>query len=142
MIILSRLKSILYLFIFLGFTQYLISQDFFDDQKILGVDEAFKLQTTQLKSQNKIIWFIKENYFLYKDSIRIKQNDNELGFHFLSKSEKYKDIFLGDSEIFRTELIIEIQNNLKQGDEIKIDFQGCAENIYCYSPVQRKIIFR
>ena len=141
MFIYKSLNSILYLFIFLGFTQYLISQNFFDDQKILEVDKAFELQTAQLKNQNKIVWLIEDNYFLYKDSIKIKHNDNELGLLFLTKSEKYADIFLGDSEIFRTELVVEIQYNFRQGDALKIDFQGCAENIYCYSPVQRKIIF-
>ena len=141
MFIYRSLNSILYLFIFLGFTQHLISQNFFDDQKILEVDKAFKLQTTQLKSQNKIVWLIEDNYFLYKDSIKIKHKDNELDFHFLTKSEKYADIFLGDSEIFRSELVVKIQHSLRQGDGLKIDFQGCAENIYCYSPVQREIIF-
>ena len=67
MFIYKSLYSILYLFIFLGFTQYLISQNFFDDQKILEVDKAFELQTAQLKNQNKIVWLIEDNYFLYKD---------------------------------------------------------------------------
>ena len=140
MSIYRSLNSILYLFIFLGFTQHLISQNFFDNQKILEVDKAFELQTTQLKNQNKIVWLIEDNYFLYKDSIKIKHNDNELGL-FLTKSEKYVDIFLGDSEIFRTELVVEIKHSFRQGDALKIVFQGCAENIYCYSPVQREIIF-
>ena len=142
MFIYRRLISILYLFIFLGFTQHLISQNFFENQKILDVDEAFELHTSQLKSQNKIVWFIKDNYFLYKDSIKIKHNDKELDLHFVTKSEKYADIFFGNSEIFRSELIIDIQHNFRQGDVLKIDFQGCAENIYCYSAVQREIIFR
>ena len=135
------LNSILYLFIFLAFTQHLISQNFFDNQKILEVDKAFELQTKQLKNQNKIVWLIEDNYFLYKDSIKIKHNDNELSLLFLTKSEKYADIFLGDSEIFRTELVVEIKHSFRQGDALKIIFQGCAENIYCYSPVQREIIF-
>ena len=141
MSIYRSLNSILYLFIFFAFTQHLISQNFFDNQKILEVDKAFELQTTQLKNQNKIVWLIEDNYFLYKDSIKIKLNDNELGLLFLTKSEKYADIFLGDSEIFRTELVAEIKHSFRQGDALKIIFQGCAENIYCYSPVQREIIF-
>ena len=111
MSIYRSLNSILYLFIFLSFYSALNIPEFFDNQKILEVDKAFELQTTQLKNQNKIVWLIEDNYFLYKDSIKIKHNDNELGLLFLTKSEKYVDIFLGDSEIFRTELVVEIQHS-------------------------------
>ena len=88
MFIYRSLNSILYLFIFLAFTQHLISQNFFDDQKILEVDKAFELQTAQLKNQNKIVWLIEDNYFLYKDSIKIKHNDNEFCLLYTSPSPR------------------------------------------------------
>ena len=112
---------------------------FLQENKILPANEAFKINV--MKEGNEIIvsWDIKEKYYLYADSIKIKQNQNLIKHRLLigSKNE-IEDEFFGKTEIFKN--ILKISVTAKSNNaEYEVLYQGCAELGVCY-PIQRYLI--
>jgi thiol:disulfide interchange protein DsbD len=128
------LRSILYSFVFLS--EFIFSNAQFLEKDILGVDDAFVVDS--LIEENKVLisWDIKPGYYLYKKSILIKSGNDTLEHSYVLKDEsQISDEFFGESIILKGALKVEaelLDVNLANLQSIKVIYQGCAEGKYCY----------
>ena len=128
------LRSLLYSFVFLS--EFIFSNAQFLEKDILGVDDAFVVNS--LIEENKILisWDIKPGYYLYKKSILIKSGDDPIKHRYMLKDEsQISDEFFGESTIFKGALEVEaelLDVNLFKLQGIQVIYQGCAEGKYCY----------
>ena len=128
------LRSLLYSFVFLS--EFIFSNAQFLEKDILGVDDAFVVDS--LIEENKVLisWDIKPGYYLYKKSILIKSGNNTLEHSYVLKDEsQISDEFFGESIILKGALKVEaelLDVNLANLQSIKVIYQGCAEGKYCY----------
>ena len=128
------LRSLLYSFVFLS--EFIFSNAQFLEKDILGVDDAFVVDS--LIEENKVLisWDIKPGYYLYKKSILIKSGNDTLEHSYVLKDEsQISDEFFGESIILKGALKVEaelLDVNLANLQSIKVIYQGCAEEKYCY----------
>ena len=128
------LRSLLYSFVFLS--EFIFSNAQFLEKDILGVDDAFVVDS--LIEENKVLisWDIKPGYYLYKKSILIKSGNDTLEHSYVVKDEsQISDEFFGESIILKGALKVEaelLDVNLANLQSIKVIYQGCAEGKYCY----------
>lgn len=128
------LRSLLYSFVFLS--EFIFSNAQFLEKDILGVDDAFVVDS--LIEENKVLisWDIKPGYYLYKKSILIKLGNDTLEHSYVFKDEsQISDEFFGESIILKGALKVEaelLDVNLANLQSIKVIYQGCAEGKYCY----------
>lgn len=108
----------------------------YENNKILPAEEVFKINISQTDNKIIIEWDIKDEYYLYSDSIKINRN-NEAVEYMLLKSNKYKieDEFFGKTEIYKNFLRISLNNSANLSNFV-ILYQGCAEAGFCY-PIQK-----
>ena len=128
------LRSLLYSFVFLS--EFIFSNAQFLEKDILGVDDAFVVDS--LIEENKVLisWDIKPGYYLYKKSILIKSGNDTLEHSYVLKDEsQISDEFFGESIILKGALKVEaelLDVNLVKLQCIQVIYQGCAEGKYCY----------
>ncbi len=134
-------KVLLYAFVFLP--GLIFSRAPFIDAKILDVDEAFIFNSSIANNKILVSWNIKPGYYLYKESILIQAGDVVLKHNYTSNSElKITDEFFGESVIFKDNLEVDaelLDVNLGTLNDIKVTYQGCAEEKYCYPKVIKSI---
>ena len=103
-----------------------------ENDKILPADEVFIV--TQ-KKENDILyinWDIKENYYLYLDSIVLKENQKVINFYIEGGDiSNYEDEIFGETKIIKNFLNISFSNASKK-TKVKVFYQGCSEKGFCY----------
>jgi thiol:disulfide interchange protein DsbD len=113
---------------------------------VLPVDEAFAL-TALIEADDSIVllWDIRDAYYLYQSSLLITSADGTvLTGLILPEAEQITDEFFGATAIYRDRLLVEIplqRIGLDPGEsvELLLSYQGCAEKLYCYPPVQKAV---
>ena len=116
-----------------------ISFMYLQDNKIKPADEVFVMSYSEDEDVLKVNWSIEDGYYLYFDSILIKENQKIVDFDVTDGVIiDHEDEFFGETKIIRNILKIssieEIETNL-----IEITYQGCSDRGFCY-PVQNKNI--
>ena len=117
-----------------------ISFMYLQDNEIKPADEVFVMSYSEDGGVLKVNWSIEDGYYLYFDSILIKQNQEIVDFDVTDGMIiDHEDEFFGETKIIRNILEIlssteEIETNL-----IEITYQGCSDRGFCY-PVQNKNI--
>ena len=109
------------------------------DNEIKPADEVFVMSFSEDGGVLKVNWSIEDGYYLYFDSILIKENQKIVDFDITNGMIiDHEDEFFGETKIIRNILEIsfieEIEANL-----IEITYQGCSDRGFCY-PVQNKNI--
>ena len=103
-----------------------------ENDKILPADEVFIV--TQ-KKENDILyinWDIKENYYLYLDSIVLKEDQKVVNFYIEDGDiSNYEDKIFGETKIIKNFLNISFSNASKKRN-VKVFYQGCSEKGFCY----------
>ena len=138
------MKKTLFLIFYLlcgGFTKadQNISLMYLQDNEIKPADEVFVMSYYEDGDVLKVNWSIEDGYYLYFDSILIKENQKIVDFDVTDGMIiDHEDEFFGETKIIRNILEIssieEIETNL-----IEITYQGCSDRGFCY-PVQNKNI--
>ena len=138
------MKKTLFLIFYLlcgGFTKadQNISLMYLQDNEIKPADEVFVMSYSEDEDVLKVNWSIEDGYYLYFDSILIKENQKIVDFDVTDGMIiDHEDEFFGETKIIRNILEIssieEIETNL-----IEITYQGCSDRGFCY-PVQNKNI--
>ena len=138
------MKKTLFLIFYLlcgGFTKadQNISLMYLQDNEIKPADEVFVMSYSEDGDVLKVNWSIEDGYYLYFDSILIKENQKIVDFDVTDGMIiDHEDEFFGETKIIRNILEIssieEIETNL-----IEITYQGCSDRGFCY-PVQNKNI--
>ena len=116
-----------------------ISFMYLQDNEIKPADEVFVMSYSEDEDVLKVNWSIEDGYYLYFDSILIKENQKIVDFDVTDGMIiDHEDEFFGETKIIRNILEIssieEIETNL-----IEITYQGCSDRGFCY-PVQNKNI--
>ena len=116
-----------------------ISFMYLQDNEIKPADEVFVMSYFEDGGVLKVNWSIEDGYYLYFDSILIKENQKIVDFDVTNGMIiDHEDEFFGETKIIRNILEIssieEIEINL-----IEIAYQGCSDRGFCY-PVQNKYI--
>lgn len=116
-----------------------ISLMYLQDNEIKPADEVFVMSYSEDGGVLKVNWSIEDGYYLYFDSILIKENQKIVDFDVTDgKIIDHEDEFFGETKIIRNILEIlsieEIETNL-----IEITYQGCSDRGFCY-PIQNKNI--
>ena len=116
-----------------------ISLMYLQDNEIKPADEVFVISYFEDGGVLKVNWSIEDGYYLYFDSILIKENQKIVDFDVTDGMIiDHEDEFFGETKIIRNVLEIssieEIETNL-----IEITYQGCSDRGFCY-PVQNKNI--
>ena len=116
-----------------------ISFMYLQDNEIKPADEVFIMSYSEDGDVLKVNWSIEDGYYLYFDSILIKENQKIVDFDVTNGMIiDHEDEFFGETKIIRNILEIssieEIETNL-----IEITYQGCSDRGFCY-PVQNKNI--
>ena len=114
-----------------------ISFMYLQDNEIKPADEVFVMSYSEDGGVLKVNWSIEDGYYLYFDSILIKENQKIVDFDVTDGMIiDHEDEFFGETKIIRNILEIssveEIETNL-----IEITYQGCSDRGFCY-PVQNK----
>ena len=116
-----------------------ISFMYLQDNEIKPADEVFVMSYSEDGGVLKVNWSIEDGYYLYFDSILIRENQKIVDFDVTDGMIiDHEDEFFGGTKIIRNILEIssieEIETNL-----IEITYQGCSDRGFCY-PVQNKNI--
>jgi len=121
----------------------LYSSSLFENQnKIPVAEEVFKLSTNNKDGEVFLPWNIKDGYYMYLQSIELKDDEKSIPFEILeSKEELYTDEFFGETKILRDSFKIKAElNSLLNLLDVFIYYQGCSEAGFCY-PVQKNKIY-
>ena len=116
------------------------AQNLFDEKNdILKPSDAF---ATSGYIDNDILyinWRINNGYYLYKNSVKIMNGDNELEYIIIESNEStYEDEFFGKTQILRGELFIRT-SKVENLNNLLIYFQGCSDSGFCYPLQSQKI---
>lgn len=133
------MKQLIFIFfIFISSLGILAEKSFIFSEKnndILPAEEAFGLNFSKKDGNIIALWDIKEDYYLYLNSISIKQEENEIAFKSLEGNIlEHEDEFFGKTKIIKN--LYKISFKVPQsGTKTKLFYQGCSEKGFCY-PVQ------
>jgi len=96
------------------------------------VDQAFQFTALQDNEQLLLRWQIAPGYYLYRERLKFRQNDEVLVAVIPAGIEKLDETF-GLVQVFYG--LLELTLPLRaEGDQIHIEYQGCAEAGLCYPP--------
>ncbi len=116
------------------------------EQVVLSPDEAFILFADAVDGETiQAEWEIADNIYMYRDKFRaeIVAGDAKLGAPVLPPGKKKFDESFGDTEVYYKNANITIpvirEAGPKQTISVKLHYQGCVEDSFCYPP-QQKII--
>ena len=109
------------------------------DNEIKPADEVFIISYSKDGGALKVNWSIEDGYYLYFDSILIKDNQEIVEFDMSDGIIiEHEDEFFGETKIIRKILTISSQRKI-EGNLIEVAYQGCSDRGFCY-PVQNKNI--
>ena len=117
-----------------------VSFMYLQDNEIKPADEVFVMSYSEDEGVLKVNWSIEDGYYLYFDSILIKENQKIVDFDLTDGMIiDHEDEFFGETKIIRN--ILEILSSIEEIETnlIEITYQGCSDRGFCY-PVQNKNI--
>ena len=108
--------------------------------EILDPKDAFKMTITKIEDSLFLNWKIEKTYYLYKNSIKVINEDQSIAFELIGDPIVHKDEFLGETVIFRNNLALKISDQTERNlKNYQVIFQGCAEKRFCYTPIKVKL---
>ena len=114
----------------------------FDEQESIPLaKDVFVISQGQASKSIYISWNIKDGYYMYLDSIKLKDITNNIPFEIVESHQSlFEDEFFGKTEILKKNLTLIInKSDISNSSELLIYYQGCSEDGFCY-PVQKDII--
>ena len=112
---------------------------YLQDNEIKPADEVFVMNYSEDGGVLKVNWSIEDGYYLYFDSILIKENQKIVDFDVTDGMIiDHEDEFFGETKIIRNILEISSKEEIET-NFIEIAYQGCSDRGFCY-PVQNKNI--
>ena len=114
----------------------------FDEQESIPLaKDVFVISQGQASESIYRSWNIKDGYYMYLDSIKLKDITNNIPFEIVESHQSlFEDEFFGKTEILKKNLTLIInKSDISNSSELLIYYQGCSEDGFCY-PVQKDII--
>lgn len=115
------------------------NSSFNNQQEFLDVDEAFIADLLQDETKLNLIFNISDNYYLYRDSIKLIQKaTGALVPLKLPKALDKTDEHYGATKIYLHQLVVDLEKSaLTKNSILELKYQGCAEAGLCYPPQRR-----
>jgi thiol:disulfide interchange protein DsbD len=111
----------------------------YKQEKFLSADNAFKFSYELTENKVVVQWIIAEDYYMYKEKIKVTSNKNQVIYNNSNMSVlKYDEGFEKTMEVYYE--IVEISFDKNKHGEIIIESQGCANEGLCYPLQKEKII--
>lgn len=110
----------------------------------LPVEQAFVFDSEQNNGSLKLIWTIPDDYYLYRDKIKLSYGSEikELSRDYSPATEKQDPLF-GQVWVFHNQAVVNVALSSTTGQptdsEVTINYQGCWEGGICYPPVTKTI---
>jgi thiol:disulfide interchange protein DsbD len=104
-------------------------------------NEVFHLSATRTDAGGvRLHWTIADGTYLYRDDISVTRPDGAVLPLMLPPAEAKDDPFVGETKIYRSTLDVTLApKQLKDAASLRIAYQGCAENVFCYAPLTRTL---
>jgi thiol:disulfide interchange protein DsbD len=94
-----------------------------------------------------LTWVIADGYYLYKDKISVETStpNVQIGKPVLPQGKPKHDEYFGDTEVYYEVLeatlpIARAASNEALSVQLKVTYQGCAEDGLCYNPITREAV--
>ena len=131
-------KTLFLIFYFLSFSSLSTGQDlslsYLQNNQIKPAEEVFIFSYSKNMKIIKINWTIEDGYYLYLNSIFVTQQDSNIKYNIDEGIIKdHEDEFFGETKIIRDFINISLTKNSEE--MIKVSYQGCSDQGFCY-PVQ------
>ena len=139
----SNIKSLViaYLCLVSNFGNSSIFDD--DNYSPLQEDEAFKVSFFQQESVIEISWEIATNHYLYISSIEVvNEKQEKIEFEIIKGDVLIvEDLFFGKTSVAKDYLRIDLPlKNTDENKKLRINYQGCKKDTYCYPIISKEII--
>ena len=123
------------------FSIYLSSNDFINDH-VPNSEEAISIYTDKKKESIEIIFKLHKGVYVYKNKIKVKQEDLMKPFIILGEITFIKDNFFGTQPILEKDFILSFNlSDIISINGIYLEYQGCFKNSFCYSKKEEKISY-
>lgn len=116
-------------------------------QSIPSVDQAMPLTVTQQAHQLSLHFSLLDHVYLYRPQLKLTPlaaDKSALAFVYaptLPQGTPHTDDVYGKTEVYFQQLSLTLDRNLFPADAryLRVQYQGCLENVLCYSPQQQDI---
>ena len=111
--------------------------------QILPVDTAFEFLGFVQGERLQLLWRVEPGHYLYQSLLKVAGLGGESVAVKLPQAEPYNDEYFGEVLIYRQDLALDIPigpdpSKAEAGSkQFLIEYQGCAEAGYCYTPQKR-----
>ena len=123
------------------FSIYLSSSDFINNH-VPNSEEAISIYTDKKKETIEIIFKLHKGVYVYKNKIKVKQEDLMKPFIILGEITFIKDNFFGTQPILEKDFILSFNlSDIISKNDIYLEYQGCFKNSFCYSKKEEKISY-
>ena len=111
-----------------------------EQEELLKVDEAFKLDVDIVDDKALVKFEIAEGYYMYSERLGISSPDAKLGKVNIPEGKEKDDPYLGLTQVHYNFLESSAEILNADGDfTLVIDYQGCAEDRLCYPPTTTEV---
>lgn len=123
------------------FSIYLSSSDFINNL-VPNSEEAISIYTDKKKETIEIIFKLHEGVYVYRNKIKVKQENLMKPFIILGEITFIKDNFFGTQPILEKDFILSFNlSDIISENDIYLEYQGCFRNSFCYSKKEEKISY-
>ena len=123
------------------FSIYLSSSDSIYDH-VPNSEEAISIYTDKKKETIEIIFKLHEGVYVYRNKIKVKQENLMKPFIILGEITFIKDNFFGTQPILEKDFILSFNlSDIISINDIYLEYQGCFKNSFCYSKKEEKISY-
>lgn len=106
----------------------------------LPVDQAFEFDFVQQDNALIISWNIADNYYLYKDKIKLGGIAVSFSHPTYPASMQIEDEYFGVTDVYFHQLTLRIPlTDVSEDAVFKIQYMGCAKAGLCYPPVTKEV---
>ena len=123
------------------FSIYLSSSNSIYDH-VPNSEEAISIYTDKKKETVEIIFKLHKGVYVYKNKIKVKQEDLMKPFIILGEITFIKDNFFGTQPILEKDFILSFNlSDIISKDDIYLEYQVCFKNSFCYSKEEKEISY-
>lgn len=127
----------------LGFLLFFVTAVFAIKQP-LQPDQAFGFSAKQEGNAVLVQWDLKPGYYLYKNDFKFEFEPKEVqpGWIEFPESTKKEDKMNGTEEVYFKHLDLKIpySSTVSGRGKLKISYQGCSEEGFCYPPMSKEVV--
>lgn len=111
-----------------------------EQEELLKVEEAFKLQVDIVDDKALVKFDIAEGYYMYSERLKISSPEALLGQVYIPEGKEKNDPYLGLTQVHYNFLEASVPIKQADGDfTLAVSYQGCAEDRLCYPPTTTEV---